>query len=100
MDWTHRANHSRSRSQRKGRSDFDVEPEWATEAALDPKRRVGDGRSESGETIRVVGWSAQAEEVLIVLLLPKEHPPTGDWWGVNAWKVNDRERRVYQRRGD
>jgi len=79
VDWTHRADYIRTRSQRKGRPEFDIDPEWATQAALDPKLRVGDGRSESGETVRVVGWSALANEVLTVLLLPKAHPPTGDW---------------------
>lgn len=94
VDWTHRADYIRTRSQRKGR------PEWATEAALDPRRLVGDGRSASGETIRVVGWSALADEVLTVLLPPKEHPPTGDWWGVNAWRADDREERKYAQQGD
>ncbi len=100
VDWTHRADYIRTRSRRKGRPEFDVEPEWATQAALDSRRQVGDGRSESGETIRVVGWSALANEVLTVLLLPKGHPPTGEWWGVNAWKADDRERRVYTTQGD
>jgi hypothetical protein len=99
VDWTHRADYIRTRSIRKGRPEFDVEPEWATQAALDPQRRVGDGGSESGETIRVVGRSVLAQAVLTVLLLPKEHPPIGDWWGVNAWKANERERREYEDQG-
>ena len=99
VDWTHRADYIRTRSLRKGRPEFDVEPEWATQAALDPKGLVGDGRSESGETIRVVGRSVLAKEVLTVLLLPKEHPPAGDWWDVNAWKANNGERREYEDQG-
>jgi hypothetical protein len=27
------------------------------------------------------------------ILIPKDHPPTGAWWGVNAWSANDRDRR-------
>ena len=38
VDWQHRADYIRQRSVRKGQpNEFDVEPEWATEAALDPK---------------------------------------------------------------
>lgn len=77
---------------------FDVEPEWATEAALDPEGLVGDGGSDSGETIKVVGYSASAGRVLTVLLLPKDHPPAGDWWGVNAWAASPTDERKYRQR--
>jgi hypothetical protein len=99
VDWQHRADHIRQRSVRKGQpNEFDVEPEWATEAALDPKGSVGDGGSESGETVKVVGYSSGAGRVLTVLLLPKDHPPTGDWWGVNAWAANTADERGYRQR--
>ena len=99
VDWTHRGEYIRTRSARKGRAEFDVEPEWATEAALDARRLVGlDPASKSGETVRVVGWSAGAGEVLAVILLPKQWPPTGAWWGVNAWRANTRDARSYRDR--
>jgi hypothetical protein len=100
VDWRHRGDYIRQRSIRKNQSNaFDVEPEWATEAALDPEGLVGDGRSDSGETVKVVGYSAGAGRLLTVLLLPKDHPPTGEWWGVNAWAASSTDQRKYRERG-
>jgi hypothetical protein len=49
----------------------------------------------------VLGWSAGAGRVLTVILLPKDQPPAGAWWGVNAWEANERDRREYwEQRGD
>lgn len=99
VDWQHRGDYIRQRSIRKNQPNaFDVEPEWATEAALDPEGLVGDGGSDSGETIKVVGHSAGAGRVLTVLLLPKDHPPAGDWWGVNAWAASSTDERRYRQR--
>ena len=53
--------HMATRSERYGRAQFDVsDPEWATEAARDPDRLVGDRRSRDGDTVRVIGWSSSA----------------------------------------
>jgi hypothetical protein len=94
IDWLHRG---RTRSARNGPKEFDVEPEWATEAALDERRLIApDPASKSGRTIRVVGWSDGARRVLTVLLLSKDQPPTGAWWGVNAWAANSRDARLYR----
>ncbi len=74
-----------------------LEPEWATEAAMDPKRRFGlDPASKTGEGIRVVGRSATAALVLTVILIPDEHPPTGAWLGVTAWVTKGRDLRDYE----
>src|ERR1700694_4987966 len=81
VDWEHRGDYIRTRSSRKGPNEFDVEPEWATEAALDSRAAVGPGGSRSGETIKVIGYSGSAHRILVVMLLSKEHPPAGDWWG-------------------
>jgi hypothetical protein len=106
VDWEHRAEHIRTRSTRYGPGEFDVEPEWATEAALDPRRLVG--RGTSATSIQVVGWSQSApsrapEEVgrvLKVWLVPKDHPPvSGDWWGASACEGNETDRRMYGRGG-
>lgn len=97
VDWLHRGDYIRTRSSRKGSGEFDVEPEWATEAALDQDRLIAlDPASKSGQTVRVVGWSSGARRVLTVLLLPKDHPPTGAWWGANAWAANSRDSRLYR----
>src|SRR5256885_15509976 len=53
--------HMASRSRRYGRAQFDIsDVEWATQAARDPQRLVGDGRSRDGDSIRVIGWSPSA----------------------------------------
>jgi len=92
VDWEYRCEYIRTRSKRKGPDEFDVEPEWATEAVLDPQAVIRrDRASRSGEGLRLTGFSAGADRVLVVILIPKEHPPTGDWWGVNAWSANDRD---------
>src|SRR5690348_9763690 len=60
-----------------------------------------DPASKSGLTVRIVGYSPGAGTVLTVILLDPAADPTevpdGDWWGVNAWSANDRDRNLYQR---
>jgi hypothetical protein len=76
---------------------LDVEPEWATEAALAPRARIGlDPSSKTGEGIRVTGWSAGAGRVLTVILLPAGHPPTGAWLGATSWMTKGRDLRDYR----
>jgi hypothetical protein len=75
---------------------LDIEPEAAIEAALDPRGLVArDPKSRTGEAIRVVGYSATAERVLTVVLLPHEHPPGGLWHVVTAWPADRRLRDAY-----
>ncbi len=46
------ANHMASRTERYGRAQFNIaHPGWASEAATDPDRLVGDGSSRDGATI-------------------------------------------------
>lgn len=109
IDWTHRAEHIRTRRLRyDGRKEVDLEPEWATQAALDPDRLVGPG---SGRSVEVVGFSPDAPartsdgqgRVLKVWIVPKEptgSPPEGEWWGASACDGNERDRREYWRGGD
>jgi hypothetical protein len=97
VDWEHRGDYIRSRTQRKGAEEFDVEPEWATEAVMDPRAVIRrDRASRSGEDVRVTGRSNGAGRLLVVILIPKDHPPTGAWWGVNAWSASDRDRRDHE----
>lgn len=107
VDWSHRAEHIRTRSGRYGESEFDVEPEWATEAALDDRRLVGAGTSNG--SVQVVGRSGSAPgrepratgRVLKIWLVPKEHPPSsGDWWGASACDGNEADRREYERHAE
>ena len=104
VDWFHRAEHIRTRSERYGPDEFDVEPEWATEAALDPRRLIGPGTSKT--SVQVVGWSDSAPgrvpgttgRVLKVWLVPKEHPPTGGaWWGASACDGSTQDQEHYRK---
>lgn len=104
VDWTHAGEHIRTRSQRKGRAEFDVEPEWATEAALDPEALIGPGSSTT--SIEVIGFSPSAPaadgnglgRVLKVWLVPKDDPPSGEWWGASACAGNDQDVAAYHRK--
>lgn len=85
IDWSMQDEHVRERAARKGQpNEFNVHPEWATEAAFDPDRKLGDSGSRSGVSVKVIGWSSQAGRHLRVLLAPKwkaGEPAPGAWWG-------------------
>lgn len=100
VDWSQAEAHIRRRAERKDRpNEFNVEPDWATEAASDPRRVIGDSRSRSGESIKVIGYSEAAGRLLAVILVPKSHPPTGAWWGVSAWAASEHDMGDYRERG-
>jgi hypothetical protein len=96
VEWSpEQAEHIRTRS-RRYRGALDIEPEWATEAALDPQARIGlDRASKTGEGIRVTGWSGGAGRVLTDILFPTAHPPRGAWLGVTSWTTAGRDLRDY-----
>ena len=105
VDWSEAVEHIRDRRGRTGRADeFDVEPEWATEALADARRLVGAAGSRSGLTVKVLGWSPSAPareagghgRLLKVIVAPKDHPPAGRWWGATAMDANDADRRRYE----
>jgi hypothetical protein len=78
------------------RGAVDIAPEEAIEAALDPRALIArDPKSGSGEAVRVVGYSAAAGRVLVVVLLPHEHPPRGLWQVATAWPADRRLREAY-----
>ncbi|MGH3545046.1 MAG: hypothetical protein ACRDPW_03870 [Mycobacteriales bacterium] len=63
VGWEYRAEYIRTRTVRRSVREFDVEPEWATEAALDPYRLVGrDLASKSGQAVRIVGTRRELGE--------------------------------------
>ncbi len=79
----------------------DIEPEHAIEAVFDPRRMVArDPKSRTGEAVRVVGYSAGMDRVLVVLLVPDDHPPGGLWHVATAWPADDRTRAVYGGKGN
>lgn len=54
-----------------------------------------DPKSRTGEAIRVVGYSAGMDRVLVVMLVPDGHPPDGLWHVATAWPADSHMRRVY-----
>jgi len=90
LDWTHRREYIRTRSQRRS-SDTDIEPAWADEAFADPDAIVTspDFASKSGQTDRLVGYSPTARMVVTVIYL------RANLIGVNAWKANPSDTRRY-----
>lgn len=78
------------------RGAVDIEPEHAIEAVFDPRRLVArDPKSRTGEAIRVIGYSAGMDRVLVVVLVPDGHPPSGLWHVATAWPADSGMRRVY-----
>ncbi|MDQ2882846.1 MAG: hypothetical protein M3Y48_17115 [Actinomycetota bacterium] len=63
---------------------------------FDPRRLVArDPKSRTGEAIRVIGYSAGMDRVLVVVLVPDGHPPSGLWHVATAWPADSGMRRVY-----
>lgn len=76
--------------------EVDIDPTSAIEAACDERGLVArDPKSRTGEAVRVVGYSPTVGRVLVVVLLPDDHPPTGRWHVVTAWPANRRLRAAY-----
>lgn len=94
IDWSKRAKYIRARHGVKAtcanEATADADAAW-----LDP-----DPTSASGLSVRVIGYSSLADDVLTVILLPADtdpaDPPDGYWWGANAWHSNARDRRIYE----
>lgn len=81
-----------------------VRADWADEAVNEGHAvwLRPDPASESGLTVRVIGYSPGAGSVMTVILLDSAADPAdlpdGDWWGAHAWRANDRDRNFYVRR--
>ncbi|HVD02766.1 MAG TPA: transposase [Candidatus Dormibacteraeota bacterium] len=93
LDWSKRAEYVRSR--------HGVEPAWADEAVEDDHAvwLTLDPASRSGRSVRVIGYSITAREVLTVILVAADvdvtERPAGDWCGSNAGVASPRDRRLY-----
>lgn len=101
VDWSHRGAYIATRSSRQS-GEFDVLPVWADEAVNDPDSVWfdPDPASKSGSSIRVIGYSAGAGCILVVILVPKDQPMFGDYWGVNAWAANSSHKSKYREEDD
>ena len=64
------------------------------EALADPDRVVlaPDPKSTSGRSLRIIGYSPAAGTLITVITLPHD----GITYGVNAWKSNSTDRRLYR----
>jgi hypothetical protein len=67
-----------------------IAPAIADEALEDPNRVVidPDYNSESGRSVRIIGFSVTAAEVITVIVLEND----GTEYGVNGWAANERDR--------
>jgi hypothetical protein len=85
VDWSRRGVYMR---QRHG-----ITPEVATDALGDPNRVLidPDYNSTSGRSIRIIGFSTLAEELITVIVLEND----GTEYGVNGWTANEKDRRLY-----
>lgn len=93
MDWSKRAGYVRSR--------HGVDPAWAEEAVNEDHALwlTPDPASRSGRSVRVIGYSTSARDILVVILLAADvdetEQPAGQRWGANAWVASPRDRRLY-----
>jgi len=71
-----------------------VAPEEADEALLDPERIVidPDYNSTSGRSVRIIGFSQSVDDLITVIVLED----AGVVYGVNAWRSNAKDRRIYE----
>ena len=85
-DWTYRGEYIR---QRHG-----VEPEWADEALADPDalRIEPDPASRTGRSVRTIGYSRSASDLLTVITVTE----SAAIYGINSWRSNDTDRRRYE----
>ncbi len=85
IDWRHRGGYIAKHA---------MTPALADEATMDPNRLVidPDPASESGRTVRIIGWSSTLGRVVTVIALPDGETI----WGVNAWVSNSADQRRYR----
>lgn len=71
-----------------------LSPVEANEAIDDPERVVidPDPATKSGRGVRIIGYSTTAKAALTVIVLDDK----GVTYGVNAWKANARDQRIYK----
>lgn len=93
-DWTHRREHIEGRSQRKNEAEQDILVRWADEAYLDPQAVVFDPdyASNSGLSVRTIGWSDRAGLIITVITVRDEDHHL---WGATAFRANPTDEHHY-----
>jgi uncharacterized DUF497 family protein len=86
VDWQHGAQHMLDK--------HNVTVFEANDALHDPERVVinPDYNSQSGTSVRIIGYSNLAADVLTILA--REHE--GSVYGINGWRSNSKDRRIYR----
>lgn len=89
VDWSRRCEYIVAKHQ--------VTPQQADEALDDPSALIFDPdyNSQSGESVRTVGYSPTARAILSVITVEDG----GTVYGASAWMSNSRDRRYYQEGG-
>ncbi len=90
LDWRYRAGYLPER--------HGVSVEQANEALADPDALMFDPdyASQSGRSVRTVGWSPSAGRLLTVITVEED----GVVYGVNGWPANDADSRRYEGKRD
>lgn len=85
VDWSKRGEYMQGRHH--------IAPEVANDALSDANRVLidPDYNSTSGQSVRIIGYSIIADEVITVIVL--EHD--GTEYGVNGWLANAKDRHIY-----
>jgi hypothetical protein len=90
VDWSQRGAYMEKR--------HGLTPAVANDALGDPDRVVidPDYNSTSGRSVRIIGFSVMTQEIITVIVLEQD----GVEWGVNGWAANEKDRRLYNERGE
>ena len=90
VDWSLRGEYMRRR--------HGISSEAADEALGDANRVVidPDYNSTSGRSVRIIGYSMIADDIVTVIVLDND----GIEYGVNGWSANQRDRRIYNQASD
>jgi len=95
-DWSRIASHTSKRSERHP-GDTDIPLEWVVEAWQDENAALidPDYNSESGLSLRLIGWSASAGFLVTVIAVHWE----GALIAASAWESNSKDKRLYNKGG-
>ena len=87
VDWTHGAAHMKDNQ--------GITPEVANQALGDPDRVVidPDYNSRSGQSVRIIGFSVTADDIITVIVVVDD----GTEFGANGWVSNSKDRSIYSR---
>lgn len=90
VDWTYRGSYMERQ--------HGITPREANDALDDPHRVVidPDYNSTSGRSVRIIGFSVLADDVITVIVLTND----GSAYGVNGWHANAKDRSIYNAGGE